>query len=884
MIRKEKSLSIGGFSGKKKRTKFIRPNSAISKNKLYSLKVNNGYYNQVPPPIIFTMPNNKKMISGMGNNIEREQLYENNMQLKESLNKIKRELAETKYFVVKKDIELREKEKIIRDCLKENDLESSHEGKIEKAKESALLTLFKEKYNNLKNSYEKEIQENKILKANIKITKIKEFQIENDILNQELVKIKSLYENCKKNLKKYKGVINDLNHFKEKFLEQHSIISSYVQKCDLLSAEIRNLKEERDNLQRELEINMKKQEVLKQSNDKLKIKNIKFLNQKKIKEELNFKNADNEKNLLKFKKDAFEYKKAFLQKIADYDTLKKAYDAYEQKINRINESLLKPFQYKNIKHIEKENNPKNIDKIELYKSLYNESQMKNIIYEKYFKEKNINPKDIIREYGFSGVLNTENRLLLINNKDKNNSKINNEKEENINIKNKKQEENKDKNSHENLINKPGDKIKINNSNNINNNYDNINNKSNNKNEIIDNNIIKEEEEVEKEEEKENINQIDAGNDEIRTKISDDNFSNTNTFTRANTNYNNNNINNNINNNNVNSNFESDKIEEIEENDNNFLMIIHLFLKNFEGNHITSEIANNKMKNIIQSFEGKTEITKEDFILPFYNLFIESMKTTQETDKQFVKNFLDNYLESLNGDTNEFFNELSAIFENLADYSSLENERTLDALAFSLQKFKNELEKKLKEEDKDGLNLITFDSFRKIVNELNIPLNDDLMEFLIYKMKSSVPDNNSIFHLNYKFILEILNRENPNNLDENERNNEDEDEKDNDDLSRQISEKLSEFKNNMINKNTDLEKVCMGKIQKFNDENNSFELIEKDAFFEIMEKYGVTLNEEIKETIYRLFINEEPNFTKNVMMMDFKKLKNLFLHDYYSEES
>ena len=200
-----------------------------------------------------------------------------------------------------------------------------------------------------------------------------------------------------------------------------------------------------------------------------------------------------------------------------------------------------------------------------------------------------------------------------------------------------------------------------------------------------------------------------------------------------------------------------------------------------------------------------------------------------------------------------------------------------------------------------------------------------MEFLIYKMKSSVPENHSISDLNYKIILDLLNRktdqnieiqenheirekhenrenpenqenysenfENPENLEEDEKNkDEEEDEKDNDkdDISKKISDKLSDFKNNMIKKDTDLEKVCMDKVQKFNDneKNDDFEVIEKDDFFEIMENYGVTVNEEIKETIYTLFINENPICTNNgaKMMMDFKKLKNLFLNDYYSEEN
>ena len=857
MLRKEKSLSIRGFSGKKSKSKHLRPNSAAGHKKFFTLKANSNSnnqnpYNQAPPPIIFTMPNNKKMTSGMGNNIEREQLYENNMQLKESLNKLKRELAETKYYVVKKDIELREKEKILREFLKENDLESTHESKIEKAKESALLTLCKEKYNILKASYKKEIEENKILKANIKITKIKEFQIENDILNKELIKIKSLYKNCKTNLKKYKDMMNDLNIFKQKFSEQHAIISSYAHKCDLLNAEIKNLKEERDNLINELELNIKKQNILKQSNDKLKIKNTKFLNQKKINEEYDLRNTDNEKSLIKFKKDAFEFKKAFLQKTADFDSLKKSYNDVQRKLNNINQSLLQPFQYKNIKKIEQENNPKNIDKIELYKSLYDESQMKNIMYEKYFRDQNINPKDVIRAYGYSGVLNTENRLLLINNKDKDKNeedekKVISEKEQNSkNLEEPKKVENPEKE------------------------------------ELNNNNVVLSNSNNEVEEKKEN--QIEVINDDIKTKISEDNFSsgNTNTYTKANTNTNNINSNNN----NINNNLENEQIIG-EMDETNYLILIHLFLKNFEANHITVEIVENKMQDIIKSFEGKSEATKEDFLEPFYNLFIESMKVTLESDKQVVKLFLSNYLDNTNGNTNEFYNDLNGIFSNLVDYSTIESNENitelLNVIGLNLKRYKKDLEKKLKEEDKTNSNLITFDIFRKIVNELNINLNEDLMELLIYKMKSAVPENHSIFDLNYSIMLDLLNKDlDIDNINEEDEKNYDSAENENDDLSKKISDKLSEFKNNMIKNNTDLEKLFIDKIQKFtDDERKEMEVIEKDTFFEGMENMGVTLNDEIKETIYKLFISEDPICTNNgaVMMMDFKKLKNLFVYDY-----
>jgi len=118
----------------------FRPYSASRRK----LKINSSL--ETPPPIIFTMPNNPKKLSGMGNNIEREQLYENNMQLKDIINKLKRELAETRNQLVKKDLEVKKKERIIKECSKENDIEFVHELNLEKARESTLVSLCKDKY------------------------------------------------------------------------------------------------------------------------------------------------------------------------------------------------------------------------------------------------------------------------------------------------------------------------------------------------------------------------------------------------------------------------------------------------------------------------------------------------------------------------------------------------------------------------------------------------------------------------------------------------------------------------------------------------------------------------------------------------------------------
>ena len=247
-----------------------------------------------------------------------------------------------------------------------------------------------------------------------------------------------------------------------------------------------------------------------------------------------------------------------------------------------------------------------------------------------------------------------------------------------------------------------------------------------------------------------------------------------------------------------------------------------------------------------------------------------MKVTQENDKKIIISFFNEYLNYLNDNTLDFFNNLIKIFQNLNDYSPFENnEDILNSLAYNLQKYQPDLGKII---GQDGANthIITFDKFQKIVNDLNISLNDELMEFLLYKMKKETPNGNTIFDLNCNFISKILERKLPEEYYKNEI------------IRKEVNNKLSEFKINMIKENTDLIKVFEEKIKKYNIGEKNVELIEKNIFFQMMEKYGVTLTDEIKDFIYQVFINDEPLNTNdgNVQMMDFNKLKDLFSNDFY----
>ena len=301
-------------------------------------------------------------------------------------------------------------------------------------------------------------------------------------------------------------------------------------------------------------------------------------------------------------------------------------------------------------------------------------------------------------------------------------------------------------------------------------------------------------------------------------------------------------------------------------------LFHVFLKNFEANHITFEIVDLEMKNITKSFEGKKESTKEEFLDPFINLFLKNMKVTKEEDKKIVISCFDNLINSLKGDTNEFLNHLMKILENLVDYSIVDNDELQMSLAYFLQKYKSELEIRLKEANNNEL--INFEIFTKIVKDIDLQLDDRLMEYLFYMMKSSVPENHSIFDLNPTIIKECLNMKIPKDFEY----------QDIDEISNKINDKLTEFNNRMKKEEKDLEMVYGDKVKTFNVNDKEYKCIEKNIFFDVIENYGVTLEEEIKNRIYEFFIVEEPACTSEgkVMMMDFSKLNTLFTTGSISE--
>ena len=901
---KTKQKSFIHNSSKKLST--YRPNSSTKNSRIPVYNINNSF-SDLYPPITLTMPTQRKP-SRIGNQITREELYEENIHLKDKINKMRRELDETKNKLFKRGLELNKKEKIIRDVSKENVTEYTHEKNLDKAKESALLTLCKNKYNDMKIKYQKKCEENEILKANIKITKLKEYEIKIDVFKKEMEKIRNLYTNCQNNYDKSMKEIKEMDELKKEFFKQHSIINSLNKKIKELYNEINSIQNENFFLKNELNKYGKKEKILKNKNLKLKISNEKYMKLKKRNDSSVIINNDNIRKLNNLKKDLAEYKLLNSQLNEKYNNLLNNKKGVSKNINK-NILDLKPFNYEEVKIIEKTDRSENQTK--LYKSLLEEAKMKISILENYLRENDINPEIILRNKGYEGIINLNTNKNMIKLQKMNKTSTNNS------------TNTKDATS-------VGTKEVTDLSKNLNNtqsNFENINKNDNNKNNIINNEINKDEnnEEINNNENINNININNENNEERKEEYNQkENKEEIKDTENDNNNYNIENAENKENNETEENNQENQDSMKITQSQNSefntqerqaketqFLAILHTFVKNLEANHITKETLINKIKEISLLFENKEEATKEEFIEPFINLFIESMKITQSNDIQLINDFFNNFIEDMEGDTNRFFLELIDIFENIVDYTLVENEEeVLNAIAMELQPYKEELKLKL---EKHENNIITFDNLRQVIEELNISLTDDYTEFLIYKMKEKVPPDSSIFDLNYKIILDLLDKntntntnENNNNIvnnsvnennnnetntnnnenegnnnekkineEDNESNENNEMNMDEEEMNIQMSNKLSELKQALKDNKTTLEEECNNKVKILEDQNNTkINGINKDVFFDLMNKYNIEIEDKVKESIFDLFKIENDILVKSegeLFLLDFDKL-------------
>ena len=226
--------------------------------------------------------------------IELEKLYDQNVNYKKIILKLKTEINMVKNDIIKKQNILKSMNEEIEDIINENqnkfDFDIKESIKSDKNKHS----LIKKMKNTIKEAEEElnnEIIKNKNLKKNIKFTKFNELQLESIIIKEQREKILILIENSQqlKNNQNKELYQNELNN--NNLESQKKIISNFHQKFQKLT-------EEEKCLQKEI---IKYENILNKTNDKVKIIKLKQIslqkqNIKLTKEKNDFNDKNKEKN------------------------------------------------------------------------------------------------------------------------------------------------------------------------------------------------------------------------------------------------------------------------------------------------------------------------------------------------------------------------------------------------------------------------------------------------------------------------------------------------------------------------------------------------------------------------------------------------------------
>ena len=116
------------------------------------------------------------------------------------------------------------------------------------------------------------------------------------------------------------------------------------------------------------------------------------------------------------------------------------------------------------------------------------------------------------------------------------------------------------------------------------------------------------------------------------------------------------------------------------------------------------------------------------------------------------------------------------------------------------------------------------------------------------MKKDVPENNSIFDLNYDFIENLLQKN-------------------------EIKDTLMTLKKNLDDKKTNLDAECLELINTFEYQGKKFMIVKKEDFFTIFGKFDMKLSREIIEGIYECFkIEIEGEGIEKQDWIDYERIK------------
>ena len=216
--------------------------------------------------------------------------------------------------------------------------------------------------------------------------------------------------------------------------------------------------------------------------------------------------------------------------------------------------------------------------------------------------------------------------------------------------------------------------------------------------------------------------------------------------------------------------------------NKLTEFIYVLLKNLEANKIDMSIIESRILNKENLDLIKDKSNYKKFISTISNGLIEILKVRQEKDQidihSCIKTLLyNNYISKNSSNPDDFKTKFLNLFTNISFYSLEQRQELNKVIAVKMYPIKEKFIEYLKIFDEDNKGYISFTSLKKIMEELQLKLKNDALEYLIYVMKVIQEEGIYLNDLKYSNLTKILDEipVDPNeNIDDNEGNEKEED--------------------------------------------------------------------------------------------------------------
>ena len=315
----------------------------------------------------------------------------------------------------------------------------------------------------------------------------------------------------------------------------------------------------------------------------------------------------------------------------------------------------------------------------------------------------------------------------------------------------------------------------------------------------------------------------------------------------------------------------------------YILIKNLEAKKINKNDFEKNVLNENILNILK--ENKFKL----FINEISEKLINFLKISKEKDifniHSFIKTFLyNNYIIKNFYDPNEFKNLFLSFFSNVIYYNSNQKEEFNKILASKFYNKKTQFLEIVSFFDENKKGFITFTTLKKILENLQLKFNNEILEYLIFLMKNYNEENTNLNELKYINLINVIENseidpnliEKNNEINNNNNNEEEPIEITNEEYLNNVKKIIAKIGNLLLNKKRNFDNIFNSCVSKSKTEFKGIRLVN------LVEKLKSDFNIELTNIeIFCLFTKVKPN-KKNLNeedeedieeIIDYNKLKN-----------